>query len=93
MNSLKTDINNTVRKYSNNPTVLRSELKRILEEAIANGLNLSKAGVKRIIRDAHLGIMDRKILESPKHMRPEIIEQIKALEQFYGKDAISEIIK
>ena len=37
--------------------------------------------------------MDRKILESPKHMRPEIIEQIKALEQFYGNDAISEIIK
>ncbi len=93
MNNLKTEINNTVRKYKNNPTVLRSELKMILEEAIANGLNLSKAGVKRIIRDAHLGLMDRKILESPKHMRPEIIEQIKALEQFYGNDAISEIIK
>ena len=39
-----------------------------------------------MIRDAFLGKVDKELKTSSKNTRPEIVEQIEALEKFYNID-------
>ena len=82
----RTDINLAVTKFGTDLPRLRIELTKIIEEAIADGLDINKDGVRRMIRDAFLGKVDKELKTSSKNTRPEIVEQIQALEEFYNID-------
>jgi len=92
MNFVKTRINNAVRKYKNNPNKLGTELKKIIEEAMEDGVNITYQGIKRMIIDAHLSLMDREFKNAPKHQKEWILNNIQNMENQYGSDAIGSYI-
>jgi len=92
MNFVKTRINNAVRKYKNNPNKLGTELKKIIEEAMEDGVNITYQGIKRMIIDAHLSLMDREFKNAPKSQKEWILNNIQNMENQYGSDAIGSYI-
>jgi len=92
MNFVKTKINNAVRKYKNNSDKLGTELQKIIEEAMEDGVNITYQGIKRMIIDAHLSLMDREFKNAPKHQKEWILNNIQNMENLYGSDAIGSYI-
>jgi hypothetical protein len=86
LEDVRTDINIAVRKYGNNYENLNVALTFIIEEAIKNGIEINKVGIKRMIKDAFFNQIDKDLKLAPKTQRLEIIDQIKALEKYYGLD-------
>ena len=92
MNFVKTRINNAIRKYKNNPDKLGTELQKIIEEAMEDGVNITYQGIKRMIVDAHLSLMDREFRNAPKHQKEWILNNIQNMENQYGSDSIGSYI-
>ena len=92
MNFVKTRINNAIRKYRNNPDKLGTELQKIIEEAMEDGVNITYQGIKRMIIDAHLSLMDREFKNAPKHQKEWILNNIQNMENQYGSDSIGSYI-
>ena len=86
LEDVRTDINIAVRKYGNDYESLNVALTFIIEEAIKNGIEINRVGIKRMIKDAFFSQIDKDLKSAPKTQRLEIIDQIKALEKYYGLD-------
>ena len=86
LEDVRTDINIAVRKYGNDYESLNVALTFIIEEAIKNGIEINRTGIKRMIKDAFFSQIDKDLKSAPKTQRLEIIDQIKALEKYYGLD-------
>ena len=86
LEDVRTDINIAVRKYGDDYESLNVALTFIIEEAIKNGIEINRVGIKRMIKDAFYSQIDKDLKLAPKTQRLEIIDQIKALEKYYGLD-------
>ena len=86
LEDVRTDINIAVRKYGDDYENLNVALTFIIEEAIKNGIEISRTGIKRMIKDSFFSQIDKDLKLAPKTQRLEIIDQIKALEKYYGLD-------
>jgi len=92
MDFIRTRINNAIRKYKNNPEKMGMELQKIVEEAMEDGVNITYQGIKRMIIDAHLSLMDREFRRAPKHQKEWILNNIQNMESQYGSEAIGSYI-
>ena len=86
LEDVRTNINIAVRKYGDDYENLNVALTFIIEEAIKNGIEISRTGIKRMIKDSFFSQIDKDLKLAPKTQRLEIIDQIKALEKYYGLD-------
>ena len=78
--------------YKNNSDKLGTELQKIIEEAMEDGVNITYQGIKRMVIDAHLSLMDREFKNAPKHQKEWILNNIQNMENLYGSDAVGSYI-